>query len=879
MPDHYSAPTKHLIIGLGGTGGRIIQELRHAIAADRAPRGTVQFEFLYIDTDPQALASETREDNQKILLDTGELKTNVRLRSSLPNIAPWLKSVSLPESLAPDSSAVLSAGLHRKTARFLFACNGERLMSRITERMKSLWMSGSKDPRITFHVCCSLAGGTGSGTVVDMVAQLRHTLDLQGWYDTNYRILVYVMLPETQGETGPEPLREQARAYAALLELNALASGNLKLFDIADDGQALDLPDPVFTGCYVFSGDDDADGRQDRLAELDRIVADFIYRKTLATQVSALTKWENLDRCDWKDETAPDQATQRQRSRRFLSFGIRRLLVPDAEIRAFLASNFAQRAALQMVFNHWQDAQGFVAESSETDIQAEVRQIENRIRWKVSDEHLMLSLGILPEDVANPRWKRIDEFWRDTIPMLCLRVRKEVSRRDRRLDVLKQHCEQIFEESYRDAGGVRRFYEARLESVRKLAQFICREVELGLFEEWKVGSRSIDEVCRLLAALAALLTENMQSMAERYVKCQKLANESNAQAMRYAQECNQQGMVDRFFGQGDKPFQAATEALTTYYIARTEAEGFAFGQELQEELADQMTVMAGKIERIRHALQETAQVFEQRATQFARLDEESSVYKQRVYQPEAVDALNRHFVADAAWQHEHARVVREQIAETIGDAAPGFVEMAHKLDVDALCALLNDVSYRSVQRVHDALGRESDRVIDVNIVQKLSEMPECEARVDDFVHEIIDQTRMLLDFDAAEVARSGRGTGAQPMPDRRAWLFLPACESRPDFAEQLEHAFSAQSETAAFDIVRDDVRVSEITLMRIDRLFPLRFIRRLSALRQGYESYIAADEANRVLLHLQGEDQLQPLFIPEENADTGGEAALEKAVH
>jgi Tubulin like len=74
---------------------------------------------------------------------------------------------------------------------------------------------------VTFHVCCGLAGGTGSGTVVDVVSQLRDLYPHEG-----YRIIIYAFLPEEYPHP-PNKAKENyhANGYAALTELNALAAG------------------------------------------------------------------------------------------------------------------------------------------------------------------------------------------------------------------------------------------------------------------------------------------------------------------------------------------------------------------------------------------------------------------------------------------------------------------------------------------------------------------------------------------------------------------------------------------------------------------------------------------------------------------------------
>jgi hypothetical protein len=72
----------------------------------------------------------------------------------------------------------------------------------------------------TFHVCCGLAGGTGSGSVVDALAQLRSI------YPTpNYRIIIYAILPERDPIVCNAGVNYHTNGYAALLELNAQGRG------------------------------------------------------------------------------------------------------------------------------------------------------------------------------------------------------------------------------------------------------------------------------------------------------------------------------------------------------------------------------------------------------------------------------------------------------------------------------------------------------------------------------------------------------------------------------------------------------------------------------------------------------------------------------
>ncbi len=154
----------------------------------------------------------------------------------------------------------------------------------------------------------------------------------------------------------------------------------------------------AFNGCYVFTNENDNGLTVDVDKQLPNIIADFLYQKIVATRDISwptLGRWENAENGDGTPERAPG-SNNPERSKRFLTFGIKRLAVPEQEIGEYLTYNFARQAALQLRFNTWSDSSGFVDEPRNQDFHEFVQQKENLFRWGLSDEHLTLSVGILP---------------------------------------------------------------------------------------------------------------------------------------------------------------------------------------------------------------------------------------------------------------------------------------------------------------------------------------------------------------------------------------------------------------------------------------------------------------------------------------------------
>ena len=420
----------HLVIGLGGTGGRIIRAFRKKIYEDfrtEDPDG-VNLRYLYIDSSDELMKQDDpswkvlgrsvqlREGNQ-ILLKGMSLHSVLDDLPSYPGISPWLGDREQFRSiLGTMGAADLFGGQKRRLGRFLFACKVQEFRQRVQSLVNEV-QRGQQTTEVTFHVCCGLAGGTGSGTVVDVVSQLR---DL--YPHELYRIIIYAFLPEENPDPNKAKENYHANGYAALLELNALAAGAWQPHDVSGTRPGrLDLQSP-FNCCYLFTDVNEANRRVDLDQELWNIVANFLYQKIVA---SPHLKWDSI-RMQEKYENCTDGIVAEkssaigrpERCRLFFSFGIKQIAYPEQEIREYLTYSFARLAGLQLRFNNWSDSLGYLDESVNRSYAERVKQDSTRQRWKMTDEHMTLSLGILPDEINNRQWKPIGEYWENLIPNL-----------------------------------------------------------------------------------------------------------------------------------------------------------------------------------------------------------------------------------------------------------------------------------------------------------------------------------------------------------------------------------------------------------------------------------------------------------------------------
>src|SRR5271165_4177168 len=254
----------HLIVGLGGTGGKIIRALRKTIYQEfrKDQPDNVNLAYLYVDSsdemmkldDPtwKILGTSVQLDRKsQLLIQDANLATRLENINEYPGIKPWIGDPEQWRDILGSIVGVTLGGQKRRLGRFLFACKAANYRSQTQSLVRDLQNTGTPD--VTFHVVTGLAGGTGSGSVIDVVAQLRDIYP----DSKRYPIVLYALLPETYPNPNWDTGNYHANGFAALLELNALSVGRYEIVDVSGiRTDRLRLNDP-FNGCYIFTNEND----------------------------------------------------------------------------------------------------------------------------------------------------------------------------------------------------------------------------------------------------------------------------------------------------------------------------------------------------------------------------------------------------------------------------------------------------------------------------------------------------------------------------------------------------------------------------------------------------------------------------------------------
>ena len=170
----------HLVIGLGGTGGKIIRSLRKTIYQEfrTLEPDTANIRFLYVDSSKEMMALDdptwrtlgrsVQLDKRSQLLITGsdlnQILTNL---DNFPQIRPWIGDRGQWRDILNSIVGETLGGQKRRLGRFLFACKSADFTAQLGQLASEMQTGGLS--AVTFHICCGLAGGTGSGSLIDVL--------------------------------------------------------------------------------------------------------------------------------------------------------------------------------------------------------------------------------------------------------------------------------------------------------------------------------------------------------------------------------------------------------------------------------------------------------------------------------------------------------------------------------------------------------------------------------------------------------------------------------------------------------------------------------------------------------------------------------------
>jgi hypothetical protein len=911
--------SNYIIIGLGGTGGKVIRGFRKAVFEEfrhkepRNPNGTrhpVHVKYLYIDSSRGDLAGSERwrtqgEVGADISLDEASrfsiTQNNLAVRLQDPqhhpvthryigNLACWsdiFSSMNISEA---------AGGQIRRLGVALFEPQCAGFVAHIKRMVNELVQASGQDG-VRFHLCGGLAGGTGSGIFLHVIAQLRcsfrdHLL---------YPIYLYLLLPEPNSSWAANGSNTNyyANGYAALEELNAYLVSDPKegpnkggpLFSPVDlTGATLRFENPAqgnvttlkdrLQGCFLLSNVNEQN-RAIAVPEMPELFAQLLYQRVFQIDdadpnrlraVRDAISLENLSVPDEGKRTNPDI---KLRSVRFQTFGIKRVVVPEEEIREHFAANFALQAGLQMRYNNW-PADGGVAyleERKNTSFKEFVQKEDTRLLWKLSDDHITLSQGILPIEIDNRRWKPISTDWEEVTPHLkdnAWRM-ESVDGRDIRLDELQKLFQERFGETYRSV-GVAKFYETKTQDLGRPDRHIAEirdKLESWMLTEWLEGRYSISELETLLDDLIEDLEMRLKALPGRLEKLaerqERLASEVVANREAWAEA----GFIAQLFGRREKLFDAQAEDLRELFEIQTWSVAWRFAQTLLTRLvAELRDKLKPDLSQFRSGLDNAIRFFRERIAQTCQDPGRDNLQQNVVkfYEPEQVYKFCRSLLESEQLQKSWAGGVRRAFLAAAEETKRNSQSreklfgllITHGVNSGDLVRVVEAVSRTNAETAHADHTGATGRLIGVNIVTKMAEQFSDE-KLQEYVKGLVRSAQTFMRYESVEF---DGGTGPQSVMA----VILPECSEKTAFRDKLSRLFSSnQAPGMPVYIIDSSRKLNEITLISFKYAFPLRWLQPVGFLKERYDFRLSRGSRERAVLEVHIEDHdppLPPLFRP-----------------
>lgn len=872
----------HLIIGLGGTGGGVIRELRKRIFeefhSNETPNG-INIDYIYVDSsddDLNSLAGWKVMGTSVHLLEAQKVSIhgiNANMFNNLsmyPGINSFLnkEDVSLMTSKLGPLITKGIGGQRRRLGRVLMANNlsvtdsNENFISKLKKRIKDLQQTEPKQQQVTFHICAGLAGGTGSGSIIDVISQIRKNFPPQPSEDP-YKIFLYLYVPEMNVvSTDHDEGFYQANGYAALLELNAMSIGKYHPYDATGQkdnysGEVQRLLNGVnpFEGAYLYSNVNEAGKIQDISNELPLSVADFIFYKIVTCQISGDTsKLGRIEGCE-NDGAGPecDKSGTPTRSRKFLAFGIKRIEYPEIEIKEYVSYNFARQAARQLEFNKWQDL-GF-AECSMDEIgigyASEIKDINNRERLLLSNSYITLQKSII-ETSATKRWKDINGTWEQRTQGFADDAQTSAEKKSW-FALFTNNCEEYYNQNFRGLGVVK-FYSTQRDELSGYSKHIRHHIEHILFDDWNSGQKSILEVEKYTKLLIADCIDRIEIFKEKIAEQESEIGSINETIHKINLDWNNiHWLRDTITNASKKTFSSFKTAKCEYYTVNTRIIAYKYAIELLQKVIEELGFMNDGITAFKGMLNEILEEVEKQADSRCKdtsTDETQTTIK--LYDRDKVQNFTKDCIKNEEIQKSNALSIRNHLTSVLGeDGEHSFANLFEKTGYnDAIKIILDDCQTSAeIAMLNAAKKTPLNKMIGVNILEKLKQDYNTKGKRNDFAKDCVNQVKVYLQFNSEEQGKvfDSNSGGKKEIIQ----VSLPRFdEDKSGFRDDLIDSFKNQGIDSKDDI-SINYKSNQIVLIAAASGFPLRYLTNVKVLKKKYEDKLAEPnpELNEMVLH------------------------------
>ena len=889
----------HILVGLGGTGGKILRAFKMRMFEefpDAEKRGKQPVALLYVDSTDEMMPHEGRaRADFRVLGQDASFTNNEFLNIKEVDVSAILDHINNYPSvkgIVNNVSAVRSAigalghaaGQKRRAGRLLFAANVKGYVSSLNNAFSRCTAISGDARKTHIHIFTGLNGGTGSGSMIDVIVQTRKAFP-------KAIINVFAMLPEKHL---PKPNMDKGHyyqnGYAAVNELNALQAGAWFPQDVTGYGEARYFNDRVkgvADGVTLYSNINENGVTIDSLTELPKIVSDYVFARVFLIKEDDKVNedfiraynFENMDDFAYEyDETANPEtgAIRVARTKKVSSFGIKRVMYPELRVLKHITYTVGESVLYQFKYNNWRENQGYANEERNRDFRTEYLNKENLQKWMLDLAHLTLEKKVLPNDTE---YDAFNNYWHDKAVTWAEDARQASCPLNELDNIMNESFVNFFRET-----GVTNYYAAKERVIPEIAREIRSHVEKELFGNWKAGDLSITELQKVSKLILERLGE-IRIELEQETKEEKVNyDECDADRQANVAEWSHLNIMQRMVGAGARRYADHQNILTEYYTSKTMLVALEFAKKLTQRvniefghLDDDISAFGMKIS---EAITETERlVTAQQKVNKGLEDMRGAIIE--VSEEETMAQFEADIKSDKIDMPNIARQIRESI---LPQEFFNFGRLAQEISISDITDAFDVKLAEIVRAKHEGKADSEKKVLGLNILTQLQQKLRTDDDIRAFAVNIVRQSGVFLSLSQEQVQlhlRNNEGdlspTNPASIDHKSILVSIPSPDDNPGlkrFADKLEEAFKNSFNQAVgqrvITVNRKSPRKDELSIISVEYCFPMRCIDTLQDYRRRYEQLLhtgnpATDESNAILLHSEGDGKQFPsLFAIED---------------
>ena len=910
--------TNHILIGLGGTGGKILRAFKMRMFEEfpeQKEREKQSVQLLYVDStkemmpkdgkgraDFRVMGQDASFTNEEFLFIKGnDVSYILDHIDSFPSVKGIVKNASAVKSAIGNLGE--AAGQMRRAGRLLFASNAVAFVNAVQNAFARCAKISGNESELYIHIFAGLAGGTGSGSIIDAIVQCRKLYP-------DAVISVYAMIPEMNlPKANMDQGRYYQNGYAAINELNALQAGRYIPHDITGAGAPANVWSArvhgVANGVTLYSNVNDNGLRLDSLNELPKVVSDYVYARVFLINSQNKScediirgyNFENMNNFEVEyDELGGELADNEEqliaRTKKVNSFGIKRVMYPELRVLKHITYTTGENILLQFKYNNWRDEMGFVDEEANKDYREIYFNEKNIQKWMLDDDHLTLNKKILPSDKDH---QDIDEYWHDkSLGYANDQTVKKANCPLNELDSLLG--EEFFTKQFRGV-GVEAFYAGKAKAIQDMAAEIRHNIEHELFELWKAGDVSIVELQKVSKLLIEKVTDIRQHIEDEIQKNAEEVDIINDDCKANVAEWSDLNLLERIANKGGRIYARHQTDLADLYSARTRSVALQFAKSLALKTLNAVQNMDNDISAFAEVINKAISETEALISAQQKVNKGIEDMRGAIVEVSEEDTM-KEFEIELKLDKTEMPAIATQLRQAILPQSPftDFGHLATDVSIDNIRDAF-DIKLSEIVRTKHSEKAESDKkVLGMNIITQLQQKLQTEEEIRSFAYKIVQQSAVYLKLNNHQIqlhVRNNEGDRSPSNPasiNKKAILVSipkPKTDSQKIFAGKLEKAFRSSFEqgtaitTLEFDMTSP--RENELSIVTISYCYPMRCADWLGTYKDKYERFLntgnkATDRNNAILLHTEDDGaDLPSLFVVENAGEIIKQREAEKA--